>query len=469
MSSDLIPRARMDEILARRRAALDKYAEGFRMMCEARVEHGAAAYSLLGGISPLPERLRFEIQQGGASDFTESVRRIVDRDVWRSIVESSSMWSLMDREEHAKFEAALKDCPLEVTAANVEATLARLYAESASIFRRGLVNAFARRCRDYKSNDAFKIGPRVVITHGCEWWDGGSWYLPLGAAEELRDYDRYMHVLDGKAAPDGQQGLVGAVRSAMAARQNRVVTPYWDARWHKNGNMHLRCEREDLLDAANRQIAEHYGLALGNDRARQSAADKPVAHADDFGDFPSPPAVVARLLELAELEPGMTVLEPSAGAGNIAFAAYALGGLVTCVEIQEKRARVLRTALTSVICGDFMQLDERGTGKMGLGPSRFDRVLMNPPFAPSCADARHVLRAWRFVKPGGRLVAVVSGVLAAHTLPGPWIPNGVELEFRDWYRTYGAYAEPLPPGAFKASGTNVRATIIVADKPLTAA
>jgi hypothetical protein len=38
---------------------------------------------------------------------------------------------------------------------------------------------------------------------------------------------------------------------------------------------------------------------------------------DEFNFFPSPPAVIERLMELADIEPGMRVLEPSAGQGAI--------------------------------------------------------------------------------------------------------------------------------------------------------
>lgn len=48
----------------------------------------------------------------------------------------------------------------------------------------------------------------------------------------------------------------------------------------------------------------------------------------DFGQFDSPADVVSRVIELARIETGMTVLEPSAGIGNIAYAAEAAGGKV---------------------------------------------------------------------------------------------------------------------------------------------
>ena len=49
--------------------------------------------------------------------------------------------------------------------------------------------------------------------------------------------------------------------------------------------------------------------------------------------FPTPAPLVERMIEAAGLEPGMTVLEPSAGTGAIAGPVHALGCNVDCVEL----------------------------------------------------------------------------------------------------------------------------------------
>ncbi|MBT2234991.1 rRNA adenine N-6-methyltransferase family protein [Nonomuraea sp. NEAU-A123] len=92
--------------------------------------------------------------------------------------------------------------------------------------------------------------------------------------------------------------------------------------------------------------------------------------------FVSPPAVVDRLKDLAEIEPGMTVLEPSAGTGNIAAAAVELGAAVDCVELDSGLAKVLAERVSGVnrlSIRDFLDLEPDGQS--------FDRVVMNPPFS----------------------------------------------------------------------------------------
>lgn len=164
----------------------------------------------------------------------------------------------------------------------------------------------------------------------------------------------------------------------------------------------------------------------------------------DFGQFDSPEDVVARVIELARIEPGMTVLEPSAGIGNIAYAAEAAGGKVTAIEIDPKRCEKLHgTARLTAHHHDFLQL--------GTSPY-FDRVVMNPPFAKQ-ADIDHVLHAHKCLKSGGLLVSVMS---ASVLFRG----NAKTTAFRAFVESKGGTFERLPDASFAQSGTAVNTCIV---------
>lgn len=123
----------------------------------------------------------------------------------------------------------------------------------------------------------------------------------------------------------------------------------------------------------------------------------------DQGFYPTPEPTVERLLDLAELEPGCEVLEPSAGRGAIAEAVAARRAIVDCVELDAARAEHIRAGgyARQVTAADFFSVKvER----------RYQRVIMNPPFAGR-QDIRHVKRALRFIQPGGLLVAIMYGSL----------------------------------------------------------
>ena len=72
-------------------------------------------------------------------------------------------------------------------------------------------------------------------------------------------------------------------------------------------------------------------------------------------------------------------------------------------------------------------------------------------------DIDHVLHAWKFLKPGGRLVSIMSaGVI--------FRDNRKTVDFQNFVEQHG-YMERLPEGSFKDSGTMVNTCIVVVDKP----
>ena len=158
--------------------------------------------------------------------------------------------------------------------------------------------------------------------------------------------------------------------------------------------------------------------------------------------FPTPDPVVERLLALADLTPGMRVLEPSAGSGAIADAARAAGAVVECVERDPGYAAVLAEAGHEVRVGDFLAVPPE---------PRFDRVVMNPPFTRG-TDMAHVEHALRFLAPDGLLVSVMSIAVAEHTRH--------TAAFRALVEARGGSAEAVPERAFAASGTTVDTLIV---------
>lgn len=167
----------------------------------------------------------------------------------------------------------------------------------------------------------------------------------------------------------------------------------------------------------------------------------------DLGYFPTPPAVVARLIELAQIVPGINrwALEPSAGTGAIAAELLKFKHNVDCVEILPQNVTVLRqfAGVNAVQEGDFLAIPP---------DVRYDRVVMNPPFAKQ-ADIHHVNHALKFLKPDGLLVSVMSAGVTFRD-------NKLTQDFRDLIRERGGDIEALPEGAFKPSGTDVRTVIV---------
>lgn len=203
-----------------------------------------------------------------------------------------------------------------------------------------------------------------------------------------------------------------------------------------------------VLEAAggkwNRKAKAHLFDGDAADAIEQIILTGEITIPQDFGYFPTPEPIVARLIELAEIEPGMTVLEPSAGQGNIAKAVADIAE-VDCVELLQKNVEALLAGefARDVIMSDFLALVPAPT---------YDRVVMNPPFARQ-DDIRHVTHAMRFLKDGGRLVSVMAASILFRD-------NRLTADFRALIDERGGDIEECPEGAFRSSGTMVRTVIV---------
>lgn len=168
-----------------------------------------------------------------------------------------------------------------------------------------------------------------------------------------------------------------------------------------------------------------------------------VVSADQL--FPTPAELADRMVELAELAPGMRVLDPEAGTGAILAAVRRDGGdTVACVgvEINSSLAGHLESSLTEaeIQNRDFMECGD----ELGL----FDAILMNPPFSHG-QDVAHILHAKQFLKPGGVLVAICADSTRQRDVLRPMI----EQKRGTW--------EQLPSGTFQESGTMVCTVLMV--------
>lgn len=158
--------------------------------------------------------------------------------------------------------------------------------------------------------------------------------------------------------------------------------------------------------------------------------------------FPTPSELAERVVALADIGPEDDLLEPSAGTGALIDKAFHLNlqGKTVLVEINAELANRLADEYPTftVHQADFLSLN----GELG----KFDRIVMNPPFERG-ADIKHIEHARGLLNPGGRLVAICAN--------GPRQREALKPTASQWH--------DLEPGAFKTSGTNVNAALLVID------
>jgi hypothetical protein len=168
------------------------------------------------------------------------------------------------------------------------------------------------------------------------------------------------------------------------------------------------------------------------------------------GYFPTPKAIVDDMVARAGIKPGMAVLEPSAGKGDIADGIRRAGVEPSVIEINHTLRGILEMKGHRIVGDDFL---EHAPGEV------YDAIVMNPPFEGG-QDAKHIRHAYSLLKPGGRLVSVMS--------PGPWFrTDRASEEWREWAEEVGGKMEKLPDGSFLTSdrSTGVSTRLFVATKP----
>jgi predicted RNA methylase len=161
--------------------------------------------------------------------------------------------------------------------------------------------------------------------------------------------------------------------------------------------------------------------------------------------YPTNDRIAKEMAEMAEIEAGSRVLEPSAGDGALikAVRQYEPSAVIEAVEIQSKLQEYLKKNGFNVVASDFETFN----------PSyKYDAIVMNPPFSKR-QDAKQVLKAYSLLKPGGKLVAIVGeGSMFASD------KNAKALQ--DLFTTAGIYERKLI-GEFKEMGTSVNTRLLV--------
>jgi len=178
------------------------------------------------------------------------------------------------------------------------------------------------------------------------------------------------------------------------------------------------------------------------------------------GFVPTPDPIADMLIDWIDPQAGNVILEPEAGSGNIVRAierSRSVGDrsgrskvTVACYELLEQnRAKLAELAEDSdmevkILGDDFLKADpEKSTV--------YDSAAMNPPFE-NRADVIHVRHACRFVKPGGKVAAIVSA-------GAMFRDDKIGREFRSFVASHGTI-EMLPDGSFESEGTSVRTAIV---------
>jgi hypothetical protein len=141
--------------------------------------------------------------------------------------------------------------------------------------------------------------------------------------------------------------------------------------------------------------------------------------------YPTPEQVAATMLDPIDLR-GRTVLEPSAGSGNLVQACLERGAAEVLWCEAEPQLQAILTSITGAMpthrYGDFLQVHPADV-------SHIDAIVMNPPFS---ADEAHILHAWAIAPPGCEIVALCNW----NSISGHY--RGLQLQLAKLIEAYGS-------------------------------
>ena len=170
------------------------------------------------------------------------------------------------------------------------------------------------------------------------------------------------------------------------------------------------------------------------------------------GFFPTPKPIIADMIEKADIEAGMKVLEPSAGKGDIADMIKEIhpDADLSIIEISWTLRDILKTKGYKLKDNDF--LEHKG---------KYDRIIMNPPFEKG-QDMDHLRHAYSLLKDGGRVISIVG--------EGSFNRSDKKAtSFRDWLDEMDGYGEKLKEKTFMGEKafrqTGAAARMVILDKP----
>lgn len=504
----LIPRNTVEQIVAYRDAAVAAYHGAFASLeqCDGELRKAASLWKVAAGehaCSRYGDRDNREIKAffeavnlPEAEQWKRTAIRLIDISCWNYLVKMTDLEVLMDKQAKDELCDTLKWVPERydhrhgdgkelvnldeimgippVTVDNVYATIDKWAGESEMIFRRGIATAFSNLDRRFRSHDGFKVGSRMILTYafdrdsGTISW-GGTW-------ETVRDIERTFSVLDGKRPTyNSIENQVRAERRGYQPQQSEHHGDYFKVVAYKNGNAHLWFTRDDLVEKVNKMLAEYYGEVIGDGMTKEPDdlfRNRKTTPARNFGFFPTPDGAAHEILKGIPLtqpadQPRLTVLEPSAGTGNLARRClssikdfsdhcgygqadkmerwrkeYRFDNHVDCVELQPALAGALQAQglYRKVYATDFLSLRPSVTGL-------YDRIVMNPPFDLE-RDIDHVVHALDFLKPDGCLAAIMSaGTEFRETRKA--------IAFRALIEKMKGQFRDLPAGSFAEVGTYV--------------
>ncbi|EJI0931788.1 DUF4942 domain-containing protein [Salmonella enterica] len=189
------------------------------------------------------------------------ITRNIDRSIWRDLMLKSGMLTLMDAEARSQWAKNLEvgDLPA-ISEANILSTFEQLHHNKQDVFERGIINVFKGLSWDYKTNNPYYFGKKIIVNNLVK-HDRWGFSLNRGwRRDQLADLERMLYLLDDKNIPDNRHDV--SIRFMDFVRDNPHQQIFKDElftiRCFQKGSGHITFKRLDLVEKMNDIVAKHF-------------------------------------------------------------------------------------------------------------------------------------------------------------------------------------------------------------------
>lgn len=266
-NAGVVPSVSIENLVNMRTAAMERYLQALKLLEEAGEIAEAAHFK---GVDFDINSSYHGKTRASDRDAPKTIQQAIDKSAWHYLMNESGMRSFMDADARKEWDDQIYNGTVpDLTIENVEATFNLLHTQRGEMFERGVISCFRRLSWNYKTNEPFKFGKRIILSYLFSVYGSGSnTWLSLNSrtCDELEDLLRVFNVLDGKPQADHRNGVRHALDVAKSERKMEHDGEYFHLRWFKKGSGHLTFKRTDLVDRMNQILAKHYPKALAYDR-----------------------------------------------------------------------------------------------------------------------------------------------------------------------------------------------------------
>lgn len=365
----------------------------------------------------------------------ETIEKSIRIAAWKSIYSGLNIDGSSTAKDRKRLETFLLNPP-ELTIENVRKEFGDRLIDPRTNMLKGIAEIFCSLDNSYKSHSKVKFGveklPKRIIMSYFSVYGGYT-------SEKLKDmvnailmfrnkkrikpqvFYNFLHKIDKERNID------------FKFMNDEEHHNFGKIKLYLNGNIHIIFS-PDVCKDINLALAEYYGDVLFNDSpSDEDAKSFSTAISNNLAFYPTPEIVANKLAEYLFLENGNKILEPSCGEGALMIAIekqakkYFKDVDIVGVEYDVNRAAISRSKGFTVKRDNFLDVEPI---------EEYDYVAMNPPFNGKHYQ-NHIQHALKFLKKGGKLVAILPANAQYHD----------ENDFYSWV--------DLPVGSFSSSGTNV--------------